>query len=182
MKQKLHPLMMEEAEWVVKQFDACVRKQLSRVNVSPKDNEYEDLLQEGRILLVKTASEYEVNWQDEVDVGRYMSLVGKRIRWCCIDYFRQSYVNREQAHEERDFYDLFDESIDIQYDMEQYVLMDEIRSILTIEEWELLKALMDESRSRTQIAKDFGLTRKSLYTKRHQIQRKLKKVMNHWHK
>ncbi|MGY3724345.1 RNA polymerase sigma factor, sigma-70 family [Granulicatella balaenopterae] len=180
MEQQQHQLTMMEEEWVVEQFEGMVRKQLFRMNISYYHADYEDLLQEGRLVVLKTASEFVVDWNDEVDVGRFMCLAGKRIRWRLLDFLRHNQREAAVSCDDEEFYYLEDEDIALDQELEQVTLMKEVRKALNDEEWQLVVALMDADRPRTQIAKDFHMSRKILYTKRKELQKKLKKVLKNW--
>ena len=183
MKLNKHTISNLEAEWLVNQFEGLLKRQLSRLQVNPKEAYYEDLLQEGRLILLQTASEFEVDWQEEVETYRFMKVVGKRFRWHCLDLFRKPSYKREIPADPID-YQLISamdpRGIDFTFAIETSELWQTIYQELTQSEWDLLMALMDRGQQRQQIAKDFSMTRPQLYRQRSKLQAKIAPIYQGW--
>ncbi|MCQ9210464.1 sigma-70 family RNA polymerase sigma factor [Granulicatella seriolae] len=170
-------LSEETTNKLLEQYEPLIHHTLKTMNLTSYHTDYQDLLQNGRILLIEAYLTSKEDAFEEPSRYRFANYAKKSIRWMCLDHFRKT--NKISQKEVITGDQVLVDTQDLQHEhdyqsLEYKELLDKIQRKLSPHEWQVFLALLDEEKSRKQIAADLQIDRKRLYRQRKRIQEKIK--------
>lgn len=153
------------------QFEPLIHKTLQRMTINQRHISYEDYAQELRIKLLAIEESFDGEALGE-DRIRFVAFAGKGLYWHLVSLLRKNQKKSEVSYDEIEAA----ADVDIPFEssrIELLFFMEEVRRRLDQSEYELLMMLCDESLTVTEIAKLYGVGRKTIYQRKNKIVSKI---------
>lgn len=157
---------------VLDQFEPLIHKTLSRLFISQTHVNYQDYFQELRIKLLDIEATFDGDAMGK-DRIRFVAYAGQGLKWHLLSILRKNSRQKEVSVE--DITTLAEETIMPIESSKAAVLsfLEEIRRRLTLEEYELVLMLCDDTFTIEEIAEYFGIRRQTVYKRRAKIVSKI---------
>lgn len=157
------------------QYQKMIYSALKKANVSLLDEDYEDLVQLGSIILLEQIDE--LLHDPSIDQTKWQGYMFQKIYWKMIDTLRKRRVNGDHATLTKE--GILPDSL-IFPNLEEKIFLKELMMIvenyLTPKERRLFYDLVNPELSRRQLAKNYGISPKTLYRHQHLLKEKIKKL------
>ncbi|GAB6092285.1 sigma-70 RNA polymerase sigma factor region 4 domain-containing protein [Furfurilactobacillus curtus] len=146
---------------------------LKRLHISPRHQDYEDLLSEGRLIYVDVFMEY-VSQIDDHDPAALHRYAYQRLYWRLLDYLRKKTVTTQHQTSLPDHSTQPDPQIDVAHQLETSDLCQLIQTRLDQDERQFLGDLLTEPLNLTVLATKYQISRPTLYKRRRHLANKLR--------
>lgn len=146
---------------------------LKRLHISPRHQDYEDLLSEGRLIYVEVFMEY-VTQIDDHDPAALRRYAYQRLYWRLLDYLRKKTATAQHQTSLPDHSTQPDPRIDLAGQLETTNLWQLIQTRLNQDERQLFNDLLTEPLNLTMLATKYQISRPTLYKRRRRLADKLR--------
>lgn len=168
-------LKREEEVDFFEQYEGVVFGVLKRMSIHGLHPDYEEFAQIGRMGLVRAYEEFAEDPAFEEHQGSFVSYAFTKIRWAILDEIRRKTRQREREQVWDESYDatIADEAGDFSKSILEDEWLKSILHLLNAEEKRLVIDLCIYRLTMTEIAKKEGVSRKTIYKRRKNVQSKL---------
>ncbi|MCY3024916.1 sigma-70 family RNA polymerase sigma factor [Aerococcus loyolae] len=159
------------ADRLLREFEALIHRTLADLNIRKCHGDYQDYAQELRLKLLGVAEDFDGQPLGE-DRYRFVAYAGRYLRWCLLDLLRQSQRFPQLTLSEHQ--DLLTESADTEdFELGAADFLQAAQDTLSERDYQLTLALAEPDFSITDIAKSFGVARKTIYAWKKRLVEKL---------
>ncbi|MEG9284396.1 sigma-70 family RNA polymerase sigma factor [Aerococcus urinae] len=159
------------ADRLLREFEALIHKTLADLNIRKCHGDYQDYAQELRLKLLDVAERFEGRPLGE-DRYRFVAYAGRYLRWCLLDLLRQTSRLPQLTLSENQ--DLMTDSTETEdFDLGATDFLQATQETLSDRDYQLTLALAEPDFSITDIAKSFGVARKTIYAWKKRLVEKL---------
>ncbi|MCY3044196.1 sigma-70 family RNA polymerase sigma factor [Aerococcus urinae] len=149
------------ADRLLREFEALIHKTLADLTIRKCHGDYQDYAQELRLKLLDLAEAFDGNPLGE-DRYRFVAYAGRYLRWSLLDLLRQSQRFPQLTLSEHQ--DLLTESAETEaFDLGAADFLQAVQETLSERDYQLTLALAERDFSIAEIARTFGVARKTIY-------------------
>ncbi|MGO4929526.1 sigma-70 family RNA polymerase sigma factor [Fundicoccus sp. Sow4_F4] len=152
---------------ILNQFEPLIHKTLQRMTIPQRHINYEDYAQELRMKLLTIEDSFDGKALGG-DRIRFVAYAGKGLYWYLVTLLRKEQKKQEVSFDEVERAVDFDMPIENSR-IELVIFLEEVRRRLDREEYELFLMLSDETLTVTEIARRYGVGRKTIYQRKNKI-------------
>lgn len=162
------------ADRLLREFEALIHKTLADLNIRKCHGDYQDYAQELRLKLLDVAERFEGKPLGQ-DRYRFVAYAGRYLRWSLLDLLRQTERLPQLTLSEHQ--DLLADSTSLQGEACEAGAADFLQAAqasLSERDYQLTLALAEPDVSITDIARSFGVARKTIYAWKKRLAQRLK--------
>ncbi|KAA9296586.1 MULTISPECIES: sigma-70 family RNA polymerase sigma factor [Aerococcus] len=149
------------ADRLLREFEALIHKTLSDLNIRKCHGDYQDYAQELRLKLLDLAERFDGNPLGQ-DRYRFVAYAGRYLRWCLLDLLRQTSRLPQLTLSENQ--DLMTDSAETEaFDFGIADFLQAAQDTLSERDYQLTLALAERDFSIADLARTFGVARKTIY-------------------
>ena len=156
------------------QFEGVIYHVMKKLNIQKNDSEYDDFLQEGRLLLLESYQESQSNPLDSEDVAKqFNAYLQRKLYWKFLN--RMTKKNIETVKFDQDWMQESEKDpywFEVEYDYKEFFRM------LTKIQMKTLQYMIQSDETVTEYAKRIGRTRSAVQQDILSIRKKLKKFLD----
>lgn len=161
----------EWSEEYLQTFESVLHSVLRGYHVSNTNSEYQDLLQQGRILILETFQKLGGNPMGEQRYI-YASYIKRGFTWICLRQFSKENQQKMQECSDESLEFMLGKDTSVQEQLEMKEILEALYILLTPRQRKTLDLMLTQSDSIKELAKLEGRCKSKYYRDRQEIQRK----------